>query len=233
MTSSIAVVACGASPPQPAPEPTPAPAIAPSIDAGVTPAPSPAVAPPPAVTFENLIVAGALSPDEVTRRLAPLAPALACLATSGPITTELSLLVAGDTLGFRSAWQDGVPTAPACVQPIFPGDPIEPGAPWTSVYVVVKVAPPDTTAPAAPAPPERRADFERMFCELDRLAGADKVEVGARGQAMQRWAREHVRHPATFELARQISEQHPAETARFAQRALRAEGIAKCRMQRW
>lgn len=194
--------------------------------------------PPPTATIENMIVAGALTPAAARAILEPLAPQLAaCLASAGATTTELLVSMPdGVRPLLRNAWQGGTvmnPT-PLCLQPIFPPAPTGIRTKQsTGVYFVVKAAPPGTTAPAAPAPPVILADFEATFCHLDRLTDVRTVPVENRHQVMHAWIRDHVRHPAPYELAADIGEQSPQDLDNFMKRSLKARGIKKCPMQRW
>jgi SAM-dependent methyltransferase len=195
-------------------------------------------APPPTATFENMIVAGALTPAAATAILEPLAPQLAaCLASSGATTTELLVwLPDGVQPRLRNAWQGGtvMNPLPPCFHSSFP--PVPSGLrnkQSTGVYVVVKATPPGTTAPPAPAPPVPLADFEATFCNVDRVTDVAQHPVEKRPEIMQTWIRDHIRHPAVYELAADIGEQSPQGINDFMKRSLKARGIKKCSMQRW
>jgi len=234
---AVMVMSCGGSTAtSPATTPaTPVAADPPAVVAEPVPPPPPPP-PPPTATFEGVITAGALGVAEATELLSPHGPAIAaCLGSAGPTTTELLFSIPdGVHLELRNAWHAGVAIAPDCLKPMFAADPnTRRGTRSTGVYVVVKATPPGTTAPAAPAPPESRAEHERMFCHLERLSGADKSPVENDQTLMTTWVRDHVRHPAPYELAGQIAEQNPAEMDRFVTRSLKAVGIKKCPDRRW
>lgn len=181
-----------------------------------------------------MIAIGDVTTAEVTKRLeADAGRIVACVAPNGPTTTELSLMIVDDTIGFRSAWQGGAPVRPSCLEPIFSNTPPNVRSTSTSVYVVVKAAAPGETAPAAPPPPDRLKEFQRMFCDLETLSGADKLGTDKKRETMQTWARVNIRHPAPFELARQVGKQAPVDVVHFLEKSLRAEGITKCALQRW
>jgi hypothetical protein len=234
---ALVLFACGSSQAPAPPAPAPTAPTSPAVATPAVPAIAVDAAPPPIATFEGMIAIGAHDDAAIRQLLEARASALAtCLASSGPTTTELTLLFADDTPGFKAAWRDRNPLAPpVCLAPIFPLGEVTREERSTVVYVVVKAAPAGTAAPAAPAPPDRRADIEAMFCSLDTLSGADKLrnEPSKARDVMRAWVRTNIRHPAAYELARQIGEQNPAEVKHFVQKSLRAEGITKCPMQRW
>jgi hypothetical protein len=232
---------CGSSP---APATSPAP-IAPPPDAapvGVAIDAAVPLAPPideprptPTASLENIVVAGELDAAKVTELLAPLAGELGtCLGANGPTTTELSLTIKKSAIGFRNAWQGDAPIIAPCLRAIFPD---EQQRTWdmksTTVYVVVKAAPPGMVAPAAPALRERRDEFVRLYCDLEKLAGAEKLQVPDKQNRMIAWARDHIKHPAPLQLASDVPTWSPAEGAYKLEKAIRAEGIKKCDLQRW
>jgi hypothetical protein len=187
---------------------------------------------PPVATFEGMIAIGDASAAEVTKLLERESDRLAiCLGVEGPTTTELTVLVVNKTLALRNAWQDGASVRIDCLQRSFPGAQIESDSKTTSVYVVVKAEPPGATAPATPRAPDRRADFQALYCDLPQLSGADKVEASKRLGVMREWAKQHVRHPAALELANKISKHGPVGLKEMIADALRSEGITTCAMQ--
>ncbi len=202
------------------------------IDAAVVVAPDAAL---PTATLENVVVAGELDAAKATEMVAALVPDLArCLGSAGPTTTELSLTIIKSGIGLRAAWQNDTPSVPPCLQSIF-ADPQQRA--WnvgsTTVYAVVKATPPGTTAPEAPKLAERRAEFVRLFCDLEKLAGAEALEPIEKRNAMQTWARDHIKHPAPLQLASDVSTWSPSDMNFKLEKALLAEGIKKCSLQRW
>lgn len=232
---ALVSVGCGASSsssPPPADPLPPAP-----IDAAVTVERPIDAAPPPAptATLHGIVVAGELDVAKVTELLAPLAPELAtCLGAAGPMTTELSLSIIKSAIVIRNAWQADVATVPSCLRAVFPD---REERSWdtktTTVYVVVKATPPGTTAPEAPKLGERRDEFARLFCDLEKLAGADKLGVPEKQNAMITWARDHIKHPAPLQVASDVSTWNPADRVHKLEKAIKAEGIKKCALQRF
>lgn len=238
--AAMVVVGCGSAP---APATTMTPNDPPVVVAAPPPAPAPIPPtpppPPPATgTIEGVIVAGALTTADVTALLAPLAPQLAaCLSTAGATTSELLLSIPdGVHPTLRNVWRGGAPIepTPACLEPIFPADPaVTRDRRSTGVYVVVKATPPGTTAPVSPAPPDRRASFDAMFCLAFETSGADKLAVEHRMKTMQEWILNNVRHPAPYEVAGAVGDLNLAEIEGYLKRSIKAEGIKKCPLQNW
>lgn len=189
------------------------------------------------VVLGPVIVEGDVSIEDVTSRLAMEQVTLGpCLGGAGPTTTELMFVVVGDAMELRSAWQNGAPLTPppACLAALLrPIDGAARDAPRADVYVAVSAGPEGAAHPAAPPAPDRKDAFQRMFCELDKLSGADKLPVEKRVEAMTSWARTNVRHPAPFALAGRVGTWAPQGRDAQLRRALQAEGVKKCPMQRW
>lgn len=213
------------------------------VDAAVATAPIDAAplvtvdaAPAPTATLDNLVVEGELDAAKVSDLLYGLAPQLAsCLGAAGPSTTELSLTIVKSAIGIRNAWQDDAATVPACLRAIFDA---VPDRAWnvgaTTVYVVVKAGPPGSVAPDAPVLRERRAEFQRLFCDLEKLSGADKLASPPEKQSrMTAWARDHIKHPAPLQVTSDIGTWNPADRKHKLKSAIEAEGIKKCALQRW
>jgi hypothetical protein len=192
-------------------------------------------------TFENVIAEGVMQAEDVNALLAPLEPELAACLTEGgiPTTTELSLVFpfpSGEESAVRAAWRDGVfIEIPTCLAKHFPGSAsvrFQP-ARFTNVYVVIRTTSHKATAPAAPVPPERRAEFEMFFCDVDRLANASALKEPAKSAVMSAWARQHVRHPGPWETSSSVVERDASEWIDYLEKAIRAVGIKKCRFQGW
>jgi hypothetical protein len=232
---AFAVLGCSGPPKQAAPiEPTERdPPV--TLDAAVVVEAPVDAAPPPTATLEGVVVAGELDVAKVTELLTPLAPELAtCLGSAGPTTTELSLTIVKTAIMIRNAWQNDAATVPGCLRAIFKDK--EERA-WnigsTTVYVVVKATPPGGTAPDAPKLGERRAEFQRLFCDLEKLAGAEKLGVPEKQNVMISWARDHIKHPAPLQVTSDVTTWNPAERGHKLEKAIKAEGIKKCALQRW
>lgn len=237
----LLLIGCGASPsttPSPPGPSVPAPVPA---DAATSGSPDAAVeaildaAPAPTATLDGIVVAGELDVAKVADLLSGLTPQLAsCLGDVGPTTTELSLTIVKSAIGIRNAWQNDVPVVPACLRAIFDETPERA---WnvgsTMVYVVVKAGPPGAQAPDAPPLRERRAEFARLYCDLEKLSGAESLDAPQKQNKMLGWARDHIKHPAPLQLASDVSTWNPAERADKLIRAIKAEGIKKCALQRF
>ncbi|MFN0253646.1 MAG: hypothetical protein ACKV2T_42655 [Kofleriaceae bacterium] len=197
--------------------------------------PGPPLPPPPKLAFEGVIVEGSLDAGAAAKQLERYGPQIgACVGDGANATaTEIMVLVTDDKVSLRSAWRDGAPSQKLvdCLAPVMPdGDAAATAR--TDVYVVVTVTP-DGTIAKVPAPPVRKKSFEDMFCKLDTLAGADKLPVEKRRDAMITWARTNVRHPAPFSLAAKAPTWAPQDVAHNLKKGIQAEGIKKCPMQRW
>lgn len=93
----------------------------------------------------------------------------------------------------------------------------------------MKATPPSTTAPEAPELAERRGEFVRLFCDLEKLASAEKLAVPEKQKAMIAWARDHIKHPAPLQLASTVQTWSPAEASFKLERAIRAGGHQEVR----
>lgn len=237
------LIGCGAQASEPArppaqPEPAAPPAVvsSPAEPPPAEPAATPVVAPapPPIATFEALTVAGELDAQKVQGLLDPMKSQLAeCLGSVVPTTTELSLLIAKSDVGLRVAWQDDAVLVAPCLQTVFSSTQPDGARSVTTVYVVVKAGPSNAAWAAAPTLRERKAEFQRLFCDLEQLAGAEKIDVPEKGKVMQTWARANIKHPAPIQVAADVARWSPQERSSKLEKAIRAEGIKKCKLQRW
>jgi hypothetical protein len=200
--------------------------------------PASPVQPPPKLAFEGTLVEGSLDAADAVKQLELYGPQIgACVGDGANATaTEIMLLVTDDKLSLRTAWRDGAPAPKLvdCLAPVMPGgDPAVRAAKRTDVYVIVTVTPDGATPAKLPPAPVRKTSFEDVFCKLETLASADKLDPPKKQETMIAWARANVRHPAPFALAASASLWALQDRDHKMKKALRAEGIKKCPMQRW
>jgi hypothetical protein len=207
---------------------------APSPDARL---PEPDARPPdPVAVIENVLVAGTPTIADVTTALQARTAALAaCLSADGVArTTELSIGLGEDgATALRVAWQDGTPIELPCLTALLAVGTADANTHVGAAYAVVRSGHPGVEPPPAPTPPDRKAEVKMMFCDLFTVSGADKEPVETRAKVAQDYARAHVRHPAPLHIAAQVWLWSPAERADNLVRAVKAEGIKRCALQRF
>jgi hypothetical protein len=222
--------ACGGSPPPSTPVLPASP-----VDAAVDASPPP----PPAVSVDGILTDGGLPPEVVAAWMAGRTERLgACLSGDGVArATEVSLILVGEAVELRVAWQAGAPvTIPCLVDILGPPDTLE--VAWdtrfATAYAVIRTAPAGVELPPMPAPPERQADVKLLFCDLFEVSGADKEPSPSEKREIAiAYGRAHARHPRAVHLTLEVSQWSPAENADKLKRAIKAEGIKRCALQRF
>ncbi len=239
----VMLVGCGSgSTAVPVAEPESEPRSEPGSDSEPEPepdarGPSPdARGPSPVARIEGVIVAGTPTVTQVTAMLESRAVELAvCLSADGLVrATELSIALGeNDATSLRVAWQDGTPIELPCLTALLAVGTYDANTHLGNAYAVVRSGPPGVEPPPAPTPPDRNAEVKMMFCDLFTVSGADKEPIETRAKVAQDYARAHVRHPAPLNIAAQVWLWSPAERADNLVRAVKAEGIKRCALQRF
>jgi hypothetical protein len=195
---------------------------------------------PPVARIEGVIVAGPHTADAISALLAPRLPTLAaCLSGDGVArATEILVMVSGDTTELTLVWQGGalVDPEPACLTEHLGGEEaitLSWDTKFSTAYLVVRSAPSGVEPPPAPSPPDRKADVKLMFCDLFDVSGAMDAPIETRSQIAIDYAHAHIRHPAAYHIAQRVSQWNPAELKHNMVRALEAEGIKRCALQRF
>ena len=225
----------------PVTDPATEPGPRPDTDGGATGPdarlPEPDARPPaPVAVIENVLVAGTPAIADVTAALeARAADLAACLSADGVArTTELSLILGeGPARSLRVAWQDGAPITNPCVADVLAVGTYDRNTYLGTAYAVVRSGPPGVEPPPAPSPPDRKTEMTLMFCDLFVVSGAEREPVETRAQVAQDYARTHVRHPHPLHIASSVWLWAPQDREFKLVKAVKAEGIKRCALQRF